>query len=55
MPWNPVMVRQQWLVNSNNMNIHKVTTSPIAKPRDLIMISKVTLPKYDVAKGNVIK
>ena len=37
------------------MNIHQVTTSPIVKPRDLIMISKVTLPKYDVTKGNVIK
>ena len=24
MPWNPVMVRQQWLVNSNDMNIHKL-------------------------------
>ena len=32
------------------MNIHKVTNSPIVKPRDLIMISKVTLPKYDVTK-----
>ena len=27
----------------------------IVKPRDLIMISKVTFPKYDVTKGNVIK
>ena len=27
------------------MNIHEVTTFPIVKPRDFIMISKVTLPK----------
>ena len=33
------------------MNIHKVTSS-IVKPRDLIMISNVTLPKYEVTKGN---
>ena len=33
------------------MNIHKVTTSSIVKPRDLIMISKVTLPKYDVVNN----
>ena len=36
------------------MNIHKVTTSPIVKPRAFIKISKVTRPKYDVTKGNVI-
>ena len=42
MSWNPVMMRQQWLVNYNGMNIHKVTTSPIVKPRDFVMIYKVT-------------
>ena len=36
------------------MNIHKVKTSPIVKPRDLNMIYMVTLTKYDVTKGNVI-
>ena len=42
MPWNPVMVRQQWLVNLNDMNIHKVTTSSYCKSHViLIMISKV--------------
>ena len=30
------------------------TTSPIVKPRDLIMISNMTR-EYDVTKGNVIK
>ena len=52
MPWNPVMVRQQWLVNYNYMNIHQVTASPTVKPRDFIKSSKVTRPKYDVTKGN---
>ena len=33
MPWNPVMVRQQGLVNKNNMNMHKVTIYSIIKPR----------------------
>ena len=36
------------------MNIHKVTTSPIVKPRAIIKSSEVTRPKYDVAKGNII-
>ena len=37
------------------MNMHKLTIGSIVNPHAFIMISKVTHPKYDATKGNVIK